>query len=351
MKLIFKITNNSAVSGKEIIGDTNFKDHYPEVNRNMMWSELTPYIRQATQKFVIPFIGSALYDDISNKVDANVTLSDVQTQLVEYLRDAVAYYSIMHAFPKKKTVMASMGVVENAGSDGTTQTSQWGFKATLWSLTKDADGFMDQLLEFLEAQTDEYFDLWKDDPSFTEGKADFFRLTKEFQSCINIQKSRMTFIALLPYIRDVSEMAILPILGQAFYDDLVTKIQEGTGNVVENKVIKAIRQCTAKLAVAQAADFLALVIDSDGFKTVSSTDGMDLRSNAASVFYKESIQALKYKAEDTGRQLKADLIQLLMSSVEDIPLFEESELYKRQQDQVKFTPVLCPSDNIGGIFI
>lgn len=325
MKMLFKKTTGSP-SATDKVGDYNFKEHYPEVNRNMSWSELTPYIRQATRRFILPFIGNDLYEDLADLVIAGTPLDAKQAECLERLRDAVAYYTIMVALPKKKAVITSMGAVENVATDGTTGTSLWGFKTTLWSVAQDADRCMDEVLDYLEAQViagNVYFDLWKDSDEYSAGKADLFRTTAEFQGFQNINKSRRTFVAMLPIIKQAAKRHIIPAVSKEQYDSLVTKLKANTLSADEKTLLEHVRSALAAWAVYYAADKLPILPDHDGFRIISNAEAVDQRAYSSEVT-QAAISAIKYAAEADARQNTADLVVFLHDNSDSYPLWNDS---------------------------
>lgn len=325
MKLLFKKTTG-APSATDKVGDYNFKDHYPDVNRNMAWAELVPYIRQATRRFVLPFVGNELYDDLADLVSTGTALDAEQAECLERIRDAVAYYTIMVTLPKKKTAITSMGAVENVATEGTTGSSLWGFKTTLWSVAQDSDRLMDEVLDYLEQQVvadNVYFDLWKDSDAYLVGKADLFRTTSDFQDFQNINKSRRTFVAMLPIIKQAAKRHVVPAISQAQYDDLVTKLRDGSLSADEKKLLERVRAALAAWAVHYAADKLPILPDQDGFRIISNAEAVDQRAYSSEVT-QGAITSIKYAAEADARQNTADLVAFLHDNADTYPLWKAS---------------------------
>lgn len=325
MKLLFKKTTG-APSATDKVGDYNFKAHYPDVNRNMSWAELEPYIRQATRRFVLPLVGSDLYDDLADLVETNAAMDAEQAECLERLRDAVAYYTIMVALPKKKTVISSMGAVENVATENTTGSSLWGFKTTLWSVAQDADRCMDETLDYLEQMVvaaKVYFDLWKDSDAYLAGKSDLFRTTSDFQGFQNINGSRRTFVAMLPIIKQAAKRHIIPAISQEQYDELVTKLRANSLSADEKTLLERVRAALAAWAVHYAADKLPILPDQDGFRIISNAEAVDQRAYSSEVT-QGAITSIKYAAEADARQNTADLVAFLHDNADTYPLWKDS---------------------------
>lgn len=340
MKSVFKKASGSPAATDKV-GEYNFKDHYPDVNRNMLWAELNPYIRHATRRFILPFLGDELYDDIADMIADSDPMDAAQTEFTERLRDAVAYCAIMTVLPKKKTVLASMGAVENVAKEGTTGTSLWGFRTTLWSVAQDADRCVDELLEYLEARAaagDVYFDLWKDSDAFSIGRADLFRTTADFQAFQNINNSRRTYLAMLPILKQVTKIHLVPILGQAQYDELVEGLQENDLSAEELLLLERVRAAMASWAVYYATQKMAVLPDQDGFRVISNADAIDQHAYSAEVT-QSAIERLRAGAEQEARTNTADLQVFLADNADDYPTWKNSDANPANADDYTTTPI------------
>lgn len=325
MKPLFKKAPG-APPAQENVGHYDFKDHYPDINRNLQWAEIQPYLRQSMRRYILPYIGQDLYDDITDMIDDNDILTESQEEFLTRLRDAAAYCTIMTMLPKKKTAITSLGAVENTGSDGTTGTSQWAFRTTLWSIAQDADRLVDEMLQYLEDQVkagNVYFDLWKDSEAFNLGKSDLFRTTAEFQEFQNINNSRRTYLSLLPILKQVSRQHLLPVLGKEQYDELVTQLRENTLTEANELLLEKTRAAAAAWAVYYATMKMPVVIDQDGFRVVANAEAIDQRAYASEVT-QTAILALQQSSEAEARTNTADLTSFLYENKDDYELWKDS---------------------------
>ena len=330
MKIAFKISTATPADEAQV-GETNFKAHYPEVNHSMLFDELRPYIEQATDLYVLPYISQAMYDSVIDIYHSgSPTLNAKQSRFLELLQRAVAYYTMMHALPKKLGVLASMGNVTPNPSGGAIPISNVSFKNQLWSVTVDADRFLDELLMFLQEEVNVAnadFNAWKNSAAYTVGKSDYFRSPLEFQEYHNILRSHRTFIALLPHIKKSLDRYILPILGEDQHSALVTAIKANTASSAQLKLIGMIRKSLAEWSIYTAVPALTVLIEGDGIKVVSRTDGMDTRNSVAAQFYKEAAMAHQMASEELGRTFRADMIDFLYQNKDDYPLWVAGEYY------------------------
>lgn len=321
----------TATAGTEKVLDFDFKKSYPDVNRNMDWAGLEPYARQAVQTYVLPYLGKKLYDDITATIHGSTPTTDAaKLELIDRLRDVAAYYTIMHTLPKKKTIVASMGAVENVATEGTTGSSLWGFKTTLWSVAQDADRMMDELLAFLESQVEgatpvAYFvDNWKTEPAYTSASTRFFRNTGQFQEFQNIERSLRTFKSLRAIIEECADRHILPLLCQAQFDALVTAIAAKNESDPQKKLTARVRKALAKWATYQASIEIPILAERDGFRVIGNIDAVDQRAYSAEVIT-TAIQGIREAAERSARTATADLAAFLAENAADYPLWKDSK--------------------------
>lgn len=322
MNLVFKVTSLDPASPNQV-GDTNFQEHYSGVNLSMAWAELTPAIRQATEKFVIPYIGKELYDDLAAKFIAGTTLQTYQAQALEYLQDCVAFYTIYHILPEKNTVLASLGTVQPNPEGGSTPSPQWSWKAKRWNALENGDVFLDRLLQYLESQVNvpvAYFDLWKNSEAYKVKTSDFFRATDELDEYLNIQRSRRSFISIVRFLKQVEEDYIKPVL----CDTLYAAVLVSSPSTVNKKLIPLIRKAVAYLGAAAAIPHHRVVIDGDGFRIVSQTDQFDDRRNLTNPTHESAIAALHQRCEDQGKKALERLVKFLEDNLSDYPDYEDS---------------------------
>lgn len=322
MDLVFKVITDPAPA-VPLVGDTNFQQHYSGVNTSMAWQELEPAIRQATEKFVLDYVGTELYDDLAGAFQNGDTLEDYQGKALQLLQDAVAYYAIYHILPEKNSVVTSMGVVTNSPDGGSQPVNQWGWKAKRWSALENGDIFLDRLLAYLEQQVAAavtYFDLWKDSSAYTLKTSDFFRHTAELDEHLNIQRARRSFISLVRFMRQVETDIIKPLL----CDDLYAAVLEASPTDENALLLPYIRRAVAYLGAAEAIPHHRVVVDGDGFRVVSQIDQFDDRRNLTNNTHEGAIQALLLRCEEQGRRAVARLAKFLEDNVDDYPDYRDS---------------------------
>lgn len=350
MPYFFKVTSLTP-STPNIVGDTNFKNHYPDINRQMAWAELSPYIRQAAIKNVIPYVGQTFFDDLAGKYDAGTALTTAQAKTLELMQDCLAYYAIYHALPQKNVSINSMGVNQNIPSDGTAQpVSQWSWKNARWSALENADFFLDMLLAQMEAQVKlnvSYYDLWEADISYGKEKSIFIRSTEELDEYLNIKKSRRSYLSIIKYVKEIEEDLIKKELCSDQYDALVTQYNAGTLTTANKALIGYIRKVAAYFGLAAAVPHHRIIIDGDGFRVVSQLDGFDERRNQTNNVHESAILALQERVSSAGAKYLKDMKTFLNENEDDYPLWRDSDC--KCTGTGKSHRIVYSPDRVGGI--
>lgn len=322
MKILFKVTSLTP-SNPIKVGDTNFGEHYSGVNHQMAWNELLPAIAQATEKYVIDYVGTEFYDMLADLYEAGPVVSPSLARALEYLQQTIAYYAIYHILPQKNGAVTSMGVVQNTPEGGSAPINQWSWKAMRWNALENGDTFLDRLLTYMESRVtalDTEFNTWKDSAAYKVKTSDFFRHTSEVDEYLNIQNSRRSYISLVRFFRQVEEDWIKPILCDTLYLSLKTS----PTTTANGKLLPYVKKAVAYLGAAEAVAHHRVVIDGDGFRIVSQTDNFDDRRNLTNNTHADAISALRGQCEERGKKFVSDLRAFLENNLTDYPDYATS---------------------------
>lgn len=342
MKLLFKTTAVPSGSTPNV-GHSNFKQHYPAVNRNMAWDTLQPYIRQATQNHIIRWIGEPLYTSLAAKYDDGDTLTSSQAALLEKLQDAIAYYTVYDAMPSLNISVADMGIQQLSGTEGTTNPpSQWAFNNARWSALITAEKALDTALTNLElyAKSDTYYDLWKDHDAYKLGNTDFFRVCQELSNYINVQGDRRAFVALLPYLKKVERSELMTILCKDTYNTLSTALKdcmytEGFESgfatdcftQVQVDLIILIQRYVSHKALYNAVPHLTVSLEAEGFRLLGQSDFMNDKKPITNSFHLEAVKSMREDCEYVARTAWADISEYLYANAAEFPEWKASDCY------------------------
>jgi|GEM_PF-800090 len=339
MNLLFKVTNANDPDNP-LIGETNIKEHYPYIHKNKQWNTTKPIVRQATTKFLIPFLGLEFYMMLADRYNQDSpTPNGPLDMLVLHLQDALANYTIYNSLAKSNVQITDMGAQQQNSSEGTSApVNQWSYKALRAQTSKDADEFLDTALKLMELEVAEgnaAFDLWKNSTAYDLKKGGLFRQTIELDDYLNIQGSRRSFMAIQKYIIKAEVFYLEPILGSKLLKELrdylkTTYSDTTAANLPMARLLKHARRVAAEFGLFKAIPHLSILIDADGFKVSSANDGFNEKKNVVSE-NQAALEALKEAAEKDGKTYRATLIEFLHKNKTDYPTWLESDYYISSQ--------------------
>jgi hypothetical protein len=345
MKILFKLNTTDS---KDEVRNSNFQNHYTEINGNLPFSEIAPNIRKAIKKYIIPFLGSTLYGKLAELADADIPPTNArQAEVLEAIQDAAANYTIFDVIPSKNLVIASGGIRQHNDEKSTTA-PQHVLKAARANALQEADAFLDRALWLINqyaTQNDEFFAVWK--PELKYG-SDYFKRSDDLDEFLNIAGHR-AFTALSRWLRRVEEDELKPILGNVFFDILkMRQLPSPATATDESQLFRFCQKFIAELAMAQAAPHLTLILDGDGFKILSSSDGMDTKSTATTAPQFQAIRELIQATEKKAAQYREELIAHLYKNREKFPTWQESEFFANLEGNS--SPRIVIETGTGGIF-
>lgn len=109
---------------------------------------------------------------------------------------------------------------------------------------------LEKMLKFLEANEADY-PIWTADEAYQLNKSLFLNYATEFRANYSSYVSRYTFDLLRPLIEDIECFAILPLFGQAFFDEIKEGIFLKSLNANEKKLLKLVQKAVANFAIEE----------------------------------------------------------------------------------------------------
>ena len=170
---------------------TEVKQHI-SVNVTENIANITPYILQAEQQFIIPAISKEEYDLLDAAYNVtNPSLTTFQTNLLKKIQAALVHYTYYLYLPVLQVQISSAGV--QIVSTETKKTAfPWQIKELQASWLRSANVCMDDLLAFMEANKINLTQ-WPSTAAYTEYKELFITTTEDFHKQFSINNSRLVF--------------------------------------------------------------------------------------------------------------------------------------------------------------
>lgn len=341
MDLLIKLTGTETATST--VGESNFKAHFPSINKNMSWASIKPYIRQATEEYLLPYLGDTLHEAII-AWEGDEAPADLNARILDCLRDALAAYTIYEAMPHINIVLSDMGAQENASENNTSQpASQWRFKNARWAAMIKADKMLDKALSLLETMEDEEdsttFADWKEWSLDQGNKSELFDSAKTLSQVMNISTGRRAYLALLPYFKKALNMKIIPAISKEQYDAIIANPTE---NEYFTEAFEKIRYAVAEYGYYLAIPHLRIAFDGQSVVFVTSTDGMNMTKDA----HQDAINDLKQRTLNDADTALASLTSYLYKNHAEFSHYDDLVYIEYHQDTV-----IRSSDGVGGIMI
>lgn len=209
-----------------IIDDIAEVKKHVSVNRNLDWSSVEPYVKQAERKYIKSLTGRTMYDAYAAAAPADPDALEVYN----LLQEASANLAWFLYLPTANVQVSDSGISVAEGEH---------FKAAEWWQIRDLRrsfidaGFtaIDEALKIMENTAGAIFADWKASEGFTIFRELFVDRTDTFNRWFNISNSRKTFLALRPYMLEVHHQFFTAKLDLATIELLNTTVKPADGTL------------------------------------------------------------------------------------------------------------------------
>lgn len=260
------------------------------IHQTLSFETVASFVDQAEAKYLEPFIGRPLLDELA----ALTTPNAQQTELLKRLRAALANYAVLDAAPMLTAAFSDMGLTEQSAQNAT-PARQWVYYNYIDGLASAGDGGLERALAYLEEQAAS-FPTWTSSDAYAAGKELFLQSGRELARYLNVPEPRRAYLVLRPFIRRVEDLTLRPLLTDLAFDDL--KARERTGNLSDEDkgLLALIRPVVAHRALAEAIPEIAVAISGGGVRMLADHDGIRGRQTASDA----QLDALARRTEATA---------------------------------------------------
>lgn len=330
------------------------KKYNASINAGVIFETILPVINFVEDSEIVPLIGPAMYEALH---DAYAATLDEDSDEVAELEDA-ALAALLDKVRKvltplcvlqyKNSIVAQIsdaGAVEKSAEAGD-PVRMWVSNLHSETLLSEAMKATDMLLAFLEANKDDYPD-WVNSEAYTELTSNILQTTKQFNSVVYINGSRIFFKAISADVRHVEETVIVERIGDAMYNRLLDGLNDGTLSNAEKGAVKLIISTVANLAIAKSS--LPIIFGNDAvYKVYSESQYSGNRNNKAAPSASE-MAVLKEQFNRRGLQSLDRLITYMntTASVAVLSAYYNTPLYKNPNQG----PEGSINDNLKNIFV
>lgn len=209
---LFKFTENERAA--------EIKQYLP-VNINLRFETLAPFLAACETKYLQPLIGRTLIDDLAAYY-TDITQHDEESMmqgLLDISRAAVVRLALWSGFDTIAAQISDTGFSSAIEKDN--RLYRYQEENLKRSLKEEGFDGLDAVMEYMEEHSNS-IDHINTAPYRTGLTRSLVPTTKIFNQYYNINSSRLVFLKMRNYVRDVEELELCHRLGREFYNELLT---------------------------------------------------------------------------------------------------------------------------------
>jgi hypothetical protein len=234
------------------------------INFNSILSTWQPYIEEAEQFYIRPYIDESFYLLLDAEVNGSGSGPTKYDQPLEKVRVAIALYALYLGADEISVSISAQGI-QTIQTDSHRPAMQYQIQNLKESWLARANRNVDIFLKWMDDHQDDYPEYHAIDAGL------FLRNAREFQKFIDIRESRRVFIALKPIMLNIEKKYILPTISKEYFDELKEKLN-GSGSEEmasdDQAVIDLIKPALAHLTLARGLREMSIdILDWGIFET------------------------------------------------------------------------------------
>lgn len=229
-----------------------------------------PDILSAEERYIVPVIGQALYDDLQTKYDAN-TLSPTEAALLLRIQKPLAAFAYHDDLSLQHAQITDAGV-RRMTTDNMPSAYRWEFDGVKDALLTRALQGIESLYDYMEKNAGS-FALWTASTAYTRRNRFLIKNGIDFNDQYHVYHPFRTYEAMTGIMGDVEELYVSNLIGKDFFTALKALASPSTE---EKKVIADLKKAVANLCIHHAIEKLPVKITDNGITIhVASSDRGD----------------------------------------------------------------------------
>jgi hypothetical protein len=309
-----------------------FKKYLP-VNINLRFETTASHIALCEENYIRPLLGKRLFERLANfnagnlsdnedetvgtevteenneSTESNVDENDCVKTLIEKVRFALIRLAIWKGYDIISVNISDVGV--SAEVDKENRLFRYQEENIKRSLKEEGFNYLDNILEYLEENANSFPEF--DDSQYKLSNVDsLIRNTAMFNKCYNIDNSRLVFLKMQQYIRDVELIELQHRIGSDFYKEL---LEADETELKYDVILPAIRLFIVYYAVAEGIGELHKLPTERGLLFETST----MEDVQISPVYQNQIMETRARCVERAEQHLAFVIHILKNHPSDFP--------------------------------
>lgn len=291
-----------------------FKQYLP-VNINLRYETLASHIALCEETYIRPLLGKPLFLRMADFVSDHPDLPDGEpcSKLVHKTRFALIRLAVWKGYDIIAANISDVGV--SAEVEKENRPFRYQEENIKRTLKEEGFNYLDNILEFLEENSQDYPEFEHSQHKLSNMQS-LIRTTAMFHTVYNIDNSRLVFLKMQQYIRDVELIELQHRIGPAFYRTLLTADESDTHYT---DVLKYVRMFVVYRAVAEGIGELHKLPTEKGLLFETTTmDGVQ-----ETPVYRAQIAETRIRCAQRAEQYLAAAINILKGSPADYPEYAD----------------------------
>lgn len=262
-----------------------------------------PDFAAAENKYLIPYIGTALYDAINNKLNHTPSpqaLSTEETAILPFMRRVSAAYAFYDEMGSDAAKITDSGV-RRLETNGMPSAYGWQFKELKEAMAQRAADAIEVMLNYLFTHADDYATTWKASDQYTRLNSLLIKTGTEFSSFYELWQPSISFFSMIPIMEEVQEELISTAIGT----ELVAYMAGSLTADEEKKIQKQVKKSLAYHTIYRACKQKPVRFDRNGFSVLNA--GADSENPETAGRADATIPMFTLKMEEAGQQGEAYL--------------------------------------------
>lgn len=197
---------------------------------NQEYEKYEGEVKDANRWFRREIVGDALYAIISEEPQ---DAEESWHKLLDLSEAIVARKAYLEGIPSYDLTETSGGFVITR-NDNQAPASPERVKALMESISRRLTDSIEDLLEFLESETD-YHDAWKGSPTYSLLTDTYIHSLRDFRKYAAFPGSRLDFMAARPAMLSVIKLRIEPVISADLSDEIIEQLRDG--DLSENNLL------------------------------------------------------------------------------------------------------------------
>lgn len=282
---------------------------------------LIPLCTFAERQHLVPALGEAFYEGFEAAYQAG-TLSTQEQKLLPKLQAASVHLARLYHMDMNNVVHSADGM-HQVNTDRQKPAWEWAVNKAQAAIAKVGFNAIDIALEYM-VKNKAFFPTWTASDEYTQSKELFIPSAKVLtEHFAQVRQSRMLYTLIRPLLKSVQQFQIKPCLGNDFYDELLTAVQDGSVDDDQQPVLDLVRNAQTFLGLAKATPQFAVEFTVLGL--INPFDSDRSTQKASESASKERLSFFYNRIEAEGKAYLDMLKSYLDDNADTFPAYSKDE--------------------------